>query len=98
MPNPSGEPENPKIMCRNGQSILRSKFMRKTSPKGAVVSEQGIGICSMFGSEIKIHENNQPERGGGERAGNRDLNYFWCRIPRTSPKLPKLCAEMDNPF
>ena len=44
VPNCSGEGENIKIMCRNGQSILRSKFMRKTSPKGAVVSEQGTGI------------------------------------------------------
>ena len=49
VPNPSGEPENPKIMSRNGQSILRSKFMGKTSPEGTVSSEQGIGILKYFG-------------------------------------------------
>ena len=48
VPTPSGEPENPKIMCRNEQSILSSKFMRKTSPEGTVRSEQGTGILNYF--------------------------------------------------
>ena len=48
VPKPSGEPENPKIMYRNGQSIMRSKIMRKTSLEGTVRSEQGTGILKYF--------------------------------------------------